>query len=137
MMIWWMKSGDSCNWNLTQNTSLLVFYEVGVVYRSKQLNWTTEETKVSRDRPSLSSGLITKAGREVKSLKNTERRNKAVVLAPGSISRMAIRNLNTMMHMLWKDGALMWSFSYHNDHKQRKTILKLFSPSPKWLISAL
>lgn len=78
----------------------MVFYEVGVLYRSKQLNWTTEEIKVSRERSSLNSGLKTKAEREVKSLKNTERRNEAVVLAPGSLSRMAIRNLNTMMHML-------------------------------------
>lgn len=55
---------------------------------------------MSRDRSKQSSGLITKAGREVKSLRNTERRNAAVVLAHGDISWILIRNLNKMMHML-------------------------------------
>lgn len=47
--------------------------------RSEQLKRTTEERKVSRDRSNPNSGLITKAGGEVKSLRNSEGRNEAVV----------------------------------------------------------
>lgn len=87
-----------------------MFYEVGVVVDPyKQLKETTKEIKVSRERANLSAGLITKSGIEGKSLTNTERRNKwGGGLAHGSVSMLAIKNLNMMIHMLWKDGMFMW-----------------------------
>lgn len=68
--------------------------------RRKQLNLITEEIKESRDRSYSDSRLITKSGREIKSLQTLKREIRQWVLAHGIITRMAIRNLNRVMHSL-------------------------------------
>ena len=73
---------------------------------------------MSTERANPSSRFLTRAGKEVKSLGNTEEGNQAVDLAPGSVRRMAIRSLNRMMYVLQKDGPFILSCSlFHSDLK--------------------